>query len=126
MTATSDPQPPRRSHKRRPIIARRAQSAAIMPPPPVPGEPETPTLIRLVKLRIGRSLNKISERVPRIKPNPHPDREQRPLLVVTIPQDIVELGGLGHGMNMVLEGYRDGRIVMFPAGDLMSREDSMI
>jgi hypothetical protein len=47
-------------------------------------------------------------------------------LEITIPRDIVELTGVEAGITMCVEAYVDGRIRIFPAGDLMSREDATV
>jgi hypothetical protein len=40
---------------------------------------------------------------------------------ITIPREIAEVTGVEAAMTMCIEGYADGRIRIFPAGDLMSK-----
>lgn len=47
-------------------------------------------------------------------------------LEVTIPREICEICGYEAGMTVCLEAYVNGRIRMFPAGDLMSREEELL
>lgn len=45
---------------------------------------------------------------------------------VTIPREIVEITGWEVGMTLCMEAYVDGRIRVFPAGDVLSREEEKI
>ena len=45
---------------------------------------------------------------------------------ISIPREIAEIAGWEVGMTIAQEAYGDGRIRMFPAGDLMSKEDAEI
>ncbi len=95
-----------------------------MPPDVVDGAPpDRPVLIRMVRLRYASNSQAAREK------GTH-NRDGRPAawrsLEITIPREIVEVTGVEAGITMCLEGYVDGRIRIFPAGDLMSREDEMV
>jgi hypothetical protein len=97
---------------------------SIMPPDVVDGgPPDRPVLVRVVKLKYASNSQAARERGAR-------NRDGRPAawrsLEITIPREIVEVTGVEAGMSMCLEGYVDGRVKIFPAGDLMSREDAMV
>ena len=47
-------------------------------------------------------------------------------ICVTIPREIIEVCGLEQGMTMVIAGYLNRKVVIYPAGDVMKAEDLMI
>ena len=87
--------------------------------------PARPILLRMVTLRFN------------VNPNtPHAQSRARlgkgePMnrwmaLEVTVPRAVVEVAGWEPGMTICVEAYTDGRVRMYPAGDMMSREEEMI
>jgi hypothetical protein len=94
-----------------------------MPPDVVDGGlPDRPVLIRMVRMRYASNSRAAK------KKRTH-DRVDGPAtwrsLEITIPREIAEVTGVEAGITMCVEGYVDGRIRIFPAGDLVSREDAM-
>ena len=87
------------------------------------GGPDRPVLIRTVKLRYASNSQAAQETGTR-------NRDGRPAawqsLEITIPREIAEVTGVGAGITMCIEGYVDGRIRIFPAGDLVTREDAIV
>src|SRR5208337_1285175 len=106
-----------------PAIARSAAKSLLPPFPadPISGNPDKPVLTRTSTLRYQRSPNRVASRSIRRGGGP----AWIPL-AVTIPREIVEAAGFEAGMTMIVEGYKDGRIRIFPAGDMVSREDSLV
>ena len=98
----------------------RAGKATQPPIDPVNGPSERPVLVRVVRIR--RSA--YSERVKARHSQSSFDRWVS--LEITIPREIAEVAGLEAGATMCLEAYSDGRVRLYAAGDLMSREDKMI
>lgn len=134
MTRLNTPLGNRRGNKIRPRSVRpappisRLQRASSAPSAEVPTAdlsglaPDRPLLIRPTKLRFARNLK--SQIKTKRHTNPRVYRWQT--MEITIPMEIVEVTGLEAGMTMVIEGYRDGRIRMYPAGDVVSREERLI
>jgi hypothetical protein len=83
------------------------------------GPPDRPVLIRTVRLRYASNSQSAREKGTR-------NRDGRPAtwrsLEITIPREIVEVTGVEAGITMCVEGYVDGRIRIFPAVDLVSKE----
>src|SRR5208337_444147 len=107
-----------------PAIARSAAKSLLPPTTPldsVSGSLDKPVLTRTSTLRYQRSPNRGVSRSIRRGGGP----AWIPL-AVTIPREIVEAAGFEAGMTMIVEGYKDGRIRIFPAGDMVSREDAMV
>ena len=112
-----------------PIPRRPAKS--IIPPDVVDGVSDRPVLVRNTRIRYaaGREQsikNQISKKVrvgARGVPKLGPKWET---IEVTIPREIAEIAGYEAGMTVCMEAYVDGRIRMFTAGDILSREDELL
>ena len=87
-----------------------------MPPVDGSGVPERPVLVRLSTLRYS-----YYKRVKRIR-----GERVNSSAIITIPHEIMEVAGVQPGVTMVVEGYAKGIIRIFPAGDIMNREEEMI
>jgi hypothetical protein len=46
--------------------------------------------------------------------------------MLTIPREVALATGMEAGMTVVMEGYADGRVRVFPAGDLVTRSESEV
>ena len=109
---------------RRPISVLRRPAKSVLPPG-VGGEPlpSTPILIRNSKIRLAAGDPiRYQKAAWKTKKGSHVWKT----LEITIPRPVVEVAGLEEGMTMVVEGYKDGVVRMFPAGDAMSREEELI
>jgi hypothetical protein len=97
--------------KRSPV---KRPARTIIPPDVVDGAPpERPILVRTVTLRQAGAWKKA-------KPT------WWKMLEITIPREVIETTGLEAGMTMQMEAYRNGRIRMYPAGDILNREDEQL
>ena len=76
---------------------------------PAPSTADTPILVRTRQLRSGFRKN-VGDRI-------HESIE------INIPMEIIRALGLEPGMNMVLQAYGDGRIMMTRAGAYVSPEE---
>ena len=115
----SNPKKPRTPASPRylpPSPAARAAKTVTPPLDPNAGGPDRPVLMRMAKLRYAYRIRK-----PRKK-----GMVVHTSALITIPKEILEVSGIEVGMTMMIEGYRDGRVRMFPAGDMMSREDQLV
>ncbi len=98
-----------------------------MPVTPMPimlsNEPDKPILIRQSMVTRVRSPNKIKS-----SPGYYARTRQAMdnVVKITIPRDCIEVSGLELGMTVVIEAYRDGRLRIFPAGDVTRKEDELI
>lgn len=94
-----------------------APAHTTLPPlDPNAGGPDRPVLMRLAKLRYAYRVQKARKKGNVVHTS----------ALITIPKDILEVTGLEVGMTIMIEGYRDGRVRMFPAGDMVSREDKLV
>jgi hypothetical protein len=97
---------------------------SILPPIDLPaGGPDRPVLVRVVKLRYAANSNAANGKTTRTRASgPAGWRSME----ITIPREIAEVTGIEAGMTMCVEGYVDGRVRIFPAGDLLSRDDTTV
>lgn len=112
-----------------PIVRRAAKS--ILPPDVVDGASDRPILVRNSRVRYacGRTpKGKIKMALPRgLGPGRVPVLGPKwETLEITIPREIAEISGYEAGMTVCLEAYVDGRIRMFQAGDILSREEELL
>jgi hypothetical protein len=103
----------------------RRQPKSVIPPDVVDGQVQgRPAIMRQARLRFaakyhpGNKTRKASKHAPK----PH---EWKPL-EISIPREVVESAGWEQGMMINMESYVDGRIRMYPAGDVLTREEEMI
>jgi hypothetical protein len=77
-------------------------------------DPNRPIAIRTARLRYvyGNKVKKHNGRLQDWYP-----------VIITLPRDIMESAGLEVGMTLVVEGYADGRVRMFPAGERLGKDD---
>ena len=110
----NNPRNPRRSFNRRP-------SKYTLPPDVVDGAPPTPPVfIRLAKVRYATSARQRSLTGSGKSPS------QWQSIEVNIPREIAEVTGIEAGMTLCLEAYADGRVRMYPAGDILSRDEEAV
>jgi hypothetical protein len=103
------------------ITARPAKS--IIPPDVVDGGlPVRPVLVRQSKLRYATYSSQKPTKASELS---KPEYVWK-TLEITIPREIVESSGWEAGMTVCMESYVDGRIRMFPAGDVMERDEEQI
>jgi len=108
----------RRKNITRPILRRPAK--AVLPPDVVDGgTPDRPILMRQSVLRYAYRARKIW------KGKPVKDGWWQSL-IVGVPREIIETAGWEPGMTLVMEAYVDGRVRMYPAGDVVSREEELV
>jgi hypothetical protein len=105
---------PLRSITRRP-------AKSIIPPDVVDGgPPDRPILVRTAVIRYA------APPAMRQKTGHGKAPHQWQTIEISIPREIAEIVGWEAGMTICQEAYVDGRIRMFPAGDLLSREEENI
>jgi len=110
----NNPRNPRRSYTRRP-------AKSIIPPDVVDGgPPDRPVIVRLAKVRYATSARQRS--LTRAGKSP----SQWQSIEVNIPREIAESTGIEAGMMLCMEAYADGRIRLFPAGDILSRDEERV
>lgn len=104
----------------RSITSRPAKS--IIPPDVVDGgPPDKPILVRTSTLRYAATYKQLMR--------PKKSRGvgyQWNTLEITIPREIIEAAGWEQGMTICVEAYVDGRLRLFPAGDVLSRVEEEI
>ena len=109
-----------RHRKPKRIIIRRP-AKSILPPDVVDGgPPDRPILVRHGTVRYAATYTPLT-----VKANHRYDRKWKSI-EVTIPREIAETAGWEAGMTICFEAYVDGRVRLFPAGDVLSREEEQI
>jgi hypothetical protein len=99
----------------------RRPAKAILPPDVVDGgPPDRPIIVRISKVRFAAS-----PAMRKLKGN-RKSPSQWQTIEISIPREIAEITGWEVGMTIAQEAYTDGRIRMYPAGDVLSREDAEI
>lgn len=100
----------------RPPVARTVKAITIDPA-------DRPTLVRVMRLRYARtSYHMKLRKMNRLKGGGSAWNS----LEITIPKEICEVTGIGAGVSLCMEAYGDGRIRMYPAGDVLNAEDASI
>ena len=77
-------------------------------------------IVRLAKVRYATSARQRS--LTRAGKSP----SQWQSIEVNIPREIAESTGIEAGMMLCMEAYADGRIRLFPAGDILSRDEERV
>lgn len=109
----------RKTSLSRSIIRRPARS--VLAPDTVDGPSGPPVMLRFAKIRYA---NPPAIKLP-AKAWRKPGHTWNSLEIV-IPREIAEIAGFEAGMTLCMEVYGDSRVRMFPAGDVMSRDEEAI
>jgi hypothetical protein len=103
----------------------RRPAKSIIPPDIVDGgPPDRPAIVRQTKLRYASTWHKHKQTAASASwiKKPHVWRT----VEIVVPREIVEVAGWTEGMTLCMEGYVDGRVRVFPAGDILNREEEMV
>jgi hypothetical protein len=104
-------------------------NATSMPPidPPLgPPDIDRPVVIRSAVIRYQRTRNKSEVKRSFNKTTTKTGEPFWMPLMLTIPREVALATGMEAGMTVVMEGYADGRVRVFPAGDLVTRSESEV
>ena len=103
----------------------RRQPKSIIPPDVVDGQVQgRPVIMRQNRLRYASKYHPGSK-TRKARKNLQKPHEWK-TVEITLPREVVESAGWEVGMMINMESYVDGRIRMYPAGDVVPAEEEMV